>query len=167
VNLLVVFLCADPLVGQAAASLHSQKLVQHVVFSGEVGEDSGGLPRLGITEATFLASITIADSLPSAAILLEREARNGKENAAFSLRLALDQGLLRAGLRVASLAPAPRSRRLYKELRYQAKTGGYDIDVIDGFFSGTAEPDDPSLSVQPLRSTFMSLCHQFSASSGL
>jgi hypothetical protein len=75
----------------------------------------------------------------------------GKENAAFSLRLAVDQGLLRARLRVASLAPAPRSRRLYEELRYQAKTGGYDVDVTAGFSSGTAEPNEPQIREELVR----------------
>jgi uncharacterized SAM-binding protein YcdF (DUF218 family) len=151
VDLLVVFSCADPLVGQAAAALYSQKLVQQVVFSGGVGKDSGGLPRLGISEAVFLASVAIAGGLPAEAIVLEQDARNGKENAAFSLRLATDQGLLQAGMCVASLAPAPRSRRLYEELRYQADTGGYDVEVIAGFSSGTADASDPQVQAELIR----------------
>jgi hypothetical protein len=83
--------------------------------------------------------------------VLEQDARNGKENAAFSLRLATDQGLLQAGMRVASLAPAPRSRRLYEELRYQADAGGYDVEGTAGFSSGTAEATDPQVQEELIR----------------
>jgi DUF218 domain len=143
-GLLVVFSCADPEVGRAAARLHRDHLVQRVVFSGKVGKDSAGLPALGITEAVFLASVAIAEGLPTDAILLEQEARNGAENAAFGLRLAAKLGYLPPGTRVASLAPAPRSRRLYEELRYQASTGLFPVDVAAGLTSGKTDPADPS-----------------------
>jgi uncharacterized SAM-binding protein YcdF (DUF218 family) len=96
-DLLVVFSCADPDVGRAAARLHAQKLVKHVIFSGRVGKDSAGLPMLGITEAIFLASVAIAEGLPADVITLEQEARNGAENAALSLQLASKLGLLPPG----------------------------------------------------------------------
>jgi uncharacterized SAM-binding protein YcdF (DUF218 family) len=83
VDLLVVFACADPEVGRTAARLYADKLVRHVIFSGGVGKDSGGLSALGISEAVFLASIAIAEGLPSEAITLEEAARNGKENVSF------------------------------------------------------------------------------------
>ena len=141
-DLLVVFSCADPEVGRAAAQLHAEKLVERVIFSGRIGKDSAGLPALGITEATFLASVAIADGLPTDVIVLEQEARNGAENAALSLRLASKLGLLPAGVRVAGLSPAPRCRRLYEELRYQANAGHFDVEVVAGLPSGTADPDD-------------------------
>lgn len=142
-NLLVVFSCADPEVGRTAARLHRQRLVSSVIFSGKVGKDSVGLPALGITEAAFLASVAIAEGLPADLILLEQEARNGKENAVLSLRLADARGILPAGTRVASLAPATRSRRLYEELRYQTDSGSLAVEVVAGLPSGTADPDDP------------------------
>ncbi|MGW3959113.1 YdcF family protein [Amycolatopsis sp. NPDC005003] len=145
VDFLVVFSCADPRVGQEAASLYGRGLVRHVVFSGAVGKDSGGLPRLGIPEAVFLASVAIADGLPVEAISLELEARNGKENAANSLRLLNDRRLLRSGTKVAGLAPAQRSRRLYEELRFQTQDGGYDATVVAGFASGRVHADDPQV----------------------
>ena len=147
-DLLVVFSCADPEVGHTAARLHHDHLVRRVVFSGGVGKDSGGLPRLGITEATFLASIAIGDGLPTELIILEQDARNGAENAAFSLQLAAKLGLLPAGARVASLAPATRSRRLYEELRYQAGLGQFDIHSIAGLYAGIADPEDPQVQVE-------------------
>jgi tetratricopeptide (TPR) repeat protein len=150
-GLLVVFSCADPEVGRAAARLQSAGLVERVVFSGNVGKDSAGLPTLGITEAAFLASVAIAEGLPTDVILLEHEARNGAENAAFALRLAAKLGYLPPATRVASLAPAARSRRLYEELRYQASAALLPIDVTAGLSSGTANAADPSIQEELLR----------------
>lgn len=150
-GLLVVFSCADPEVGRAAARLHCGGLVERVVFSGRVGKDSGGLPALGITEAAFLASVAIADGLPTDVILLEQESRNGAENAAFALRLAAKLGCLAPGTRVASLAPAVRSRRLYEELRYQASAALLPVEVSAGLSSGTADPANPSTRAELLR----------------
>lgn len=144
-DLLIVFSCADPEVGRAAALLHRQGVVGRVIFSGNVGKDSAGLPTLGITEAVFLASIAIAGGLPTELIFLEQEARNGEENAAFSLRLAAAREVLPAGTRVAGLAPATRSRRLYEELRYQADSGRFAVDVVAGLSSGAADSDDPDV----------------------
>lgn len=141
-GLLIVFSCADAEVGRAAARLYREQVVERVVFSGRVGKDSGGLPALGITEAAFLASVAIAEGLPTDAILLEQEARNGAENAAFGLRLAASRGYLPPTTRVASLAPAARSRRLYEELRYQAASGTFPAKVVAGLSSGTADPAD-------------------------
>jgi hypothetical protein len=151
VGVLVVFSCADPEVGRAAARLHRQRLVRQVVFSGGFGKDSAGLPALGITEAAFLASVAVAEGLSAEHILLEQEARNGTENAAHALRLAAKLELLPPRTRVASLAPATRSRRLYEELRYQADIGLYDIDVAAGLSSGTADPDDPQVREELIR----------------
>lgn len=150
-DLLVVFSCADPEVGRAAARLYRQEVVQRIVFSGRVGKDSAGLPALGITEAVFLASVAIAEGLPTDVIILEQEARNGAENAALSLRLAAKLGLLRPGSRIAGLAPAPRSRRLYEELRYQADAGSFAVEVVAGLSSDIADPDDPRLREELIR----------------
>src|SRR5437773_2482888 len=103
VDLLIVFSCADPEVGTTAAHLYADKLVRQVIFSGNVGKDSGGLPSLGISEAKFLASVAIANGLPAGAILLEEEARNGKENAAHSLRLAAEKGFLHSACHIGGL----------------------------------------------------------------
>jgi hypothetical protein len=151
VTLLVVFSCADPEVGRAAARLHADGLVKRVVFSGGVGKDSGGLPALGVSEAVFLASVAIADGLPPELIVLEQEARNGMENAAFSLRLAHDQGFLSVTDRIASLAPAQRSRRLYEELRYQASLVDLPSVVYAGFSSGAADPHEPTVQAEFIR----------------
>jgi hypothetical protein len=150
-DLLVVFCCADPEVGRAAARLYREQLVRRAVFSGRVGKDSGGLPALGITEAAFLASVAIAEGLPADAIILEEEARNGAENAAFALRLAAKLGYLPPGTQVAGLAPAQRSRRLYEELRYQAAAGHFAADVAAGLSSGSADPADPSTQDELIR----------------
>jgi hypothetical protein len=150
-DLLVVFSCADPQVGRTAALLHRQGLVNRVIFSGSVGKDSGALPALGISEAVFLASVAIAEGLPGEVILVEQEARNGRENAAFSLRQAAALGILQSGTRVAGLAPAVRSRRLYEELRYQADCGGFAVDVVAGMSSGTADSGDPDVRIELAR----------------
>lgn len=142
-GLLVVFCCADPEVGRAAARFHREGLVRRVIFSGGAGKDSGGLSALGITEAVFVASVAIAEGMPTGVIWLEQEAGNGAENAAFSLRLAAKLGFLPPATLIASLAPAARSRRLYEELRYQAAAGLFPVDVTAGLSSGTADPDDP------------------------
>jgi hypothetical protein len=144
-DILVVFCCADPEVGRTAARLYRERLVRRAVFSGRVGKDSDGLPALGITEAAFLASIAIAEGLPADAIVLEEEARNGAENAAFALRLAAKLGYLPPGTQVAGLAPAERSRRLYEELRYQAAAGHFAAEVAAGLSSGSANSADPSV----------------------
>ncbi len=144
-DILVVFCCADPEVGRSAASLYREQLVRRAVFSGRVGKDSDGLPALGITEAAFLASIAIAEGLPADAIVLEEEARNGAENAAFALRLAAKLGYLPPGTQVAGLATAERSRRLYEELRYQAAAGQFAAEVAAGLSSGSANSADPSV----------------------
>jgi hypothetical protein len=120
VDLLVVFSAADAELARCAYRLHKAGSVRTVLFSGGAGKDSGGLTRLGITEAAFLASVAIAEGLPTEAVALEQESSNGKENAEHSLRRALTLGLIAPGRRVASLAPAVRSRRLYEELRFQA-----------------------------------------------
>jgi hypothetical protein len=150
-HLLVVFSCADPEVGRAAAHLHAEKLVKRVIFSGRVGKDSGGLPMLGITEAVFLASVAIAEGLPADVITLEQEARNGAENAALSLRLAAKLDLLPDGARVAGLSPAPRCRRLYEELKYQAEIGGFSVEVVSGLPSGIADSHDPQVREELVR----------------
>ena len=150
-DLLIVFSCADPEVGREAARLHRQQLVKRVMFSGNVGKDSADLPILGITEAVFLASVAIAEGVPADEIVLEQEARNGKENAVLSLRLAAAIGILPTAARVAGLAPATRSRRLYEELRYQADSGSYAVEVVAGFSSGAADPDDPQVQAELTR----------------
>ena len=150
-DLLVVFSCADPAVGRAAAHLRAEKLVRRVIFSGRVGKDSGGLPMLGITEAVFLASVAIAEGLPADVITLEQEARNGAENAALSLRLAAKLDLLPDGARVAGLSPAPRCRRLYEELKYQADVGAFSVEVVAGLPSGVADPHDLHIREELLR----------------
>jgi hypothetical protein len=149
VDLLIVFSCADPEVGRTAARLYADKLIRRVVFSGNVGKDSGGLPALSISEATFLASVAINDGLPADAILLEEHARNGKENADFSLRLAAEKGLLTPGVHIGSLAPTQRGRRLYEELRYQAASYS-EVTAISGLSSGTADPNDPDIQAELL-----------------
>ena len=150
-DLLIVFSCSDPQVGRAAADLHADGLVRRVIFSGGLGEDSGGLPKLGISEAVFLASIAIANGLPTDVVLLEHEARNGAENAAFSLQLAADLGLLPKGVHIASLAPAQRSRRLYEELRYQADIRYPHVGTVSSLSSGGADPDDPQTRLELVR----------------
>jgi hypothetical protein len=149
VDLLIVFSCADPEVGRTAAQLYADKLIRQVIFSGNVGKDSRGLPALGISEAKFLASVAIADGLPAEVIALEEQARNGKENAAFSLRLAAETGLLGEDVHIGGLAPAQRSRRLYEELRYQAASYP-TATTISGLSSGTADPDDPNVQAELL-----------------
>ncbi|WP_433194331.1 YdcF family protein [Nocardia sp. CA-107356] len=151
VDVLIVFSCVDPTVGHAAASLYRQGLCRHVIFSGGVGKDSGGLATLGIAEAQFLASVAIADGLPFDAISLELEARNGKENAVLGLQLAAMRGLLTDGGHVASLVPAQRSRRLFEELRYQAGTGYPDLALsVSGLSSGVVDAATPGVQVELL-----------------
>jgi DUF218 domain len=150
-DLLIVFSCADPQVGGAAADLHAGGLVRRIIFSGGFGKDSGGLQKLGISEAVFLASIAIARGLPTDVVLLEQEASNGAENAAFSLRLAEDLGLLPQGVHIASLAPAQRSRRLYEELRYQADLRHPHVGTVSSLASGVADPDDPQTRLELVR----------------
>jgi hypothetical protein len=150
-DLLIVFSCADPEVGRSAARLHADKLVRYVIFAGGVGKDSAGLATLGITEAIFLASVAIAEGLPTDSVGLEQESGNGAENAAMSLRLAYRLGLLPQGTRVAGLAPAPRSRRLYEELRYQADAGPFAVDVVAGLPSGAADSEAPEIQDELVR----------------
>ncbi len=149
VDLLIVFSCADPEVGRTAARLYADKLIRRIIFSGNVGKDSGGLPALSITEATFLASIAIAHGLPADVIFLEEQARNGKENATFSLRLSAEKGLLTQGVHIGGLAPTQRSRRLYEELRYQAASYS-EVTAISGLSSGTTDPNDPDIQAELL-----------------
>jgi hypothetical protein len=151
VRLLVVFSCADAEVGRAAARLHAEGLVRHVVFSGGIGKDSQGLAALGITEAAFLASVAIADGLPLSAVTLEEFASNGRENAARSLTLAIEKHLVSAGDRVAGLAPAQRSRRLFEELRYQAAVLECPGVVDAGFSSGSIDPAAADIRAELLR----------------
>ena len=89
------------------------------------------------------ASIAIAEGLPADAIVLEEEARNGAENAAFALGLAAKLGYLPPGTQVAGLAPAERSRRLYEELRYQAAAGHFAAKVADGLVQRVSQLDRP------------------------
>ena len=145
VDVLVVFSCADPRLGATAARLYDAGLVRNVVFSGGVGKDSGDLAVLDIAEAVFQASIAIANGLSAGSILLEVRARDGGENAEYSLALASAAGLLSPGQRVASLAPAPRSRRLYEELRYRAKAGYPHVAVVAGLTSGSVDPDEANV----------------------
>lgn len=151
VDILVVFGCDDPRLAHDAAALFHRKEAGHVVFSGGVGKDSGGLVTLDIPEGIFLASVAIAAGMPSDAILIEKEATNGAQNAAFALRLATERGLLVPGSRVASLAPAPRSRRLFEELRFQA--ADIPVRVTAGLSTGAATVDlnDPAMVRQLLR----------------
>ncbi|WP_433578554.1 YdcF family protein [Nocardia brasiliensis] len=149
-DILIVFSCADASVGHMAASLFRNGLVKHVIFSGGVGKDSGGLVRLGIAEAQFLASIAIADGLPPDVITLELQASNGRENASFSLQLAAEEGLLTGGCRIVSLAPAVRCRRLYEELRYLA--GHYpDVAGVSGLSSGTVDIANEAVQAELVR----------------
>jgi hypothetical protein len=65
--------------------------------------------------------------------------------------LAQEQGLVSAADRVASLAPAQRSRRLYEELRYQAVRTDFPAMVDAGFSSGVADPHDPLIQAELVR----------------
>lgn len=135
IDVLIVFGCADSEVALAAARLYKASKVRKFIFSGAIGKDSGPLSSLGITEADFLASVALANGLPSNAILLERDASNGMENARNSLALAQRSGVLAAGDKVASLAPAIRCRRLFEELTFQAIQYP-NIEVVAGIASG-------------------------------
>jgi hypothetical protein len=135
IDLLIVFGCADPEVALAAARLYAGSKMRKVIFSGGIGKDSGHLSQLGITEADFLASVALVNGLPSHAILLERDASNGMENARNSLTVAQKSGTLTAGAKVASLAPAIRCRRLFEELTCQAIQYP-DVEVVAGIASG-------------------------------
>ncbi|GAA0384838.1 hypothetical protein GCM10009530_39660 [Microbispora corallina] len=151
VDLLIVFSCADPEVGRTAARLHERGEVHTILFSGGIGKDSGGLPSLEIPEAVFLASVAMAEGLPAETVVLEQQARNGRENAAYGLRLAHDRGLLAPGCSVAALAPAVRSRRLFEELRFQAAAGGYDLGSIRGLSSGVIDTTRPDVRAELAR----------------
>lgn len=148
VDLLVVFSCADGEVGRTAARLYHEGLVQHVLFSGGVGKDSAGLPRLSIAEAEFLASIAIDAGLPAEQITLELDATNGMQNALFGLQLALELGLINTNSRIGSLAPAQRCLRLHLELQYQAwrlsGDGAPAANSVSGFGSGIIDPTNPA-----------------------
>jgi DUF218 domain len=140
-DVLVVFGAADPRLAYDAAALHEGGSVRHVVFTGGVGKDSGALAGLGIAEADYLASVAIAAGLPSEVIVIERQAASGAQNAALSLRAAAANGLVPGGATVVSLAPAPRSRRLYEELRFQAAAFDPAVQVVAGIPSGKAAVD--------------------------
>jgi hypothetical protein len=143
-DVLIVFGCDDPQLAHDAAALVEQGSVRHVVFSGGTGKDSGGLADLGLAEADFLASIAIAAGMPTCRITIERDARNAAQNAANSLRLVVQSGRLTAGNRIASLAPARRSRRLYEELRFQAAQLAVPVQVVAGLPSGPTGADQQS-----------------------
>jgi hypothetical protein len=141
IDLLVVFGAFDVELAKAAASLYAQGRCKMLIFSGGVGKDSGPLLQLGISEAVFLASVGIANGVPAEVIVLEERAANGRENALFALELARDRGILAPGCRMASLAPAARSRRLYEELRFQS--AAYHAVVIAGFSAGSIRLNEP------------------------
>jgi hypothetical protein len=97
--------------------------------------------------------VAIADKLPTNAILVEREAKNGAQNAALSLEVAAAAGLLDGRMTLASLAPAQRSRRLFEELRYQAAQVGITDGVVTGLSVGRSAVnlDDPAITEEMLR----------------
>lgn len=146
-DVLIVFACADPEVGRAAAALHRDGYCQSVIISGALGKDSGDLGAQGITEARYLASVAIDAGLPAHVLNIEERARNGRENALYSLQLAAANELIRPGSHIASLAPVQRSRRLFEELRFQAKEYPA-VAHISGLSSGHVDESDPAIQAE-------------------
>ena len=152
-DLLIVFCSDDLSLAETTVALYRQGAVKHIIFSGDVGKDSGNLVAQGVSEALFQSSWAVFAGLPRDVYDLEEMATNGKQNAMFSLDLAEQRRLLLQGRshRIASLAPAVRSRRLYEELAYQTKTGGYPVSEIGGLSSGVANPKSESVQEELVR----------------
>lgn len=120
----VVFGRKDPLLAATLGDLVVPNLVTIAVLSGAIGKDSGNIQELGFaSEADYLRSVLDEDalqrgySLPE--VVLEKEARNGAENARNSLAILRNKGLDTSKL--TSVAHATSSRRLAEALKHEGK----------------------------------------------
>lgn len=130
-----------------AANLYLDGFVQKVLVTGGVGKDSGGLPKLGLTEASYLAALMYNEGVAAEDLLIESKATNGGENSRFGTNSIVEAGIPAAniillthpsnGLRVLA-AHKLEARKMGFEAIYQLttcswkewKTGGSDEPAL-------------------------------------
>lgn len=125
----IVFGRKDPLVARKLVDLSHDGRINWAVISGGTGKDSGDL---AMPEAAYLAdqaeeyAALTATNLPP--ILLETQAKNGGENARYSLDVIRRAQL--GGRAITAISHATSLRRLAHTLDHAAITNGVDLNRI-------------------------------------
>lgn len=140
----IVFGRKDSRVAHALGDLVIPNLVTVAVITGGIGKDSGDIEQLGYrSEADYLHDKLLDDansrsySLPR--VLIEPNARNGGENARFSLGLLSGNAMLTPS--ITTVAHATSARRLAEMARHTART--LAPEVVDVHIKPTDYSFDP------------------------
>jgi len=141
-TLAVVFGRKDLKLARRTAELYHQAAFRWIIPTGGVGKDSGDLT---VPEATYLASEMIRQGVDQSAIFPETEARNGGENARFSLQKAIEQNLLPISSTIVAIIHSTSARRLAATLDHEARKLGWHgtiLTVTSGYQPDFSNPKD-------------------------
>lgn len=147
----IVFGRKDQRVAQALGDLIVPDLIMVAVITGGIGKDSGNLRELGYrSEAEYLRDMLDKDAesrdytVEPLRILIEPNAKNGGENARFSLAL-LRGGNLLTPPSVTAVAHATSARRLAEMTRHAATTVAPEVTDVNVKPSNYPfNPDNPA-----------------------
>lgn len=129
----ILFGRKDPLVAKALGDLILPGLITDAVITGGIGKDSGDIVALGYTsEAEYLKHHLDHDQAERGydmpRVLIEPNARNGGENARFSLGLLRGGNMLLPSL--TAVAHATSARRLAEMVRHAAMSLAPEIQHV-------------------------------------
>jgi len=127
----IIFGRNDVRVAKTAANLITSGLVEAAVISGGFGKDSGDLAQRGYdSEAAFIDE-QLRKRLPTQALpplYLDKEAKNGGDNARNGLRILGDHGYARDS--GTAVAHATSLRRLAETVRHEAVAAGKPLQIV-------------------------------------
>ena len=135
------------------AALFLDGFVTNVLVTGGVGKDSGDLPKLGLTEAAYLAALMYAEDVPADAILVESKATNGGENSRFGTKMIVDADI-RSERIILVVHPSNGVRVLAAhtlEARKMGFTADYQLVACEWFFNPDSEEDQKLVISECLR----------------
>jgi len=92
-DVLFVFGRNDSDLAYTAQVLYADGIVQQVLVTGGIGKDSGDLPKLGLSEAHYLAALMYDLGVPADDLLVESKAANGGENSRLGMQMIREAGI--------------------------------------------------------------------------
>jgi len=129
---LILFGRNDELVAEKAGQIITAKLAEVVVITGGIGKDTGDLRERGYrSEAHYLEKKILEQELQEQPrILLDEKAKNGGENARFSLAILSEQGYFDEPTDLITAIHATSARRLAATVEREAQKASYPVRNI-------------------------------------
>jgi hypothetical protein len=138
----VVFGRKDLTLAQRAVELGEAGVVRWIIPTGGVGKDSGDLT---VPESLYLTDEMVRQGISRTSIFPETQARNGGENARFSLQVAVDRGILYLALDIVAVIHSTSARRLAATLDLEARKLGWFgklVTISSGYQPDFSDPKD-------------------------